>query len=308
MNCQKSSFLIIVSSLIVAIGAFCEKAIALSPCNDNQLQASYNSSSSSYHEYTVENKVCSIDLPGCTQDFVFNIMLSQVRFIAPTDQVTPVQNCKITILDIPGPFGEDPIRTTVNQNQYSITNYTREDHALHPGIVNRTVIEKDGHIVISTFGEGEGILPTINENQAPDLWGDVDRGLIREVRLRLPTCTNKISGAYQFANESISVNAGDKIRIRASGSIRLGLFAGSASPAGISYGTSYNHFSNALHGHLLGRIFQPGMQDLEGWFSVGNGIDMVAEVSGMLEFLVNDSDPQNNSGAFCVEIENLGSG
>jgi hypothetical protein len=114
-------------------------------------------------------------------------MVSEVQFIAPTSETTPVTNCKITILNIPGPFGEDPIITSVNQNQYSTTNYTRTDHALHPGRVTRTIIERNGKIIVVTFGEGTGILPNINERMASKLWTDVDNKLIEEVRQGLST-------------------------------------------------------------------------------------------------------------------------
>jgi len=151
------------------------------PCNDNQIQTSYDTSSDRYHSYKVENEVCSTASPGCTRDLVFTTMVSQVQFIAPTSEATPVTDCKITILDIPGPFGEDSIRTSVNQNQYSITNYTRKDHALHPGLVTRTIIERNDKVIVVTFGEDTGRFPGTNEKLAPKTWTGVDNKLIEAV-------------------------------------------------------------------------------------------------------------------------------
>ena len=156
---------------------------AQQPCNDNQLPIDFDTSSYWYHSYEVENEICAIDPSNCTKSFVFEKMISQVQFIAPTSETTPVENCRITNLDIPYiPAGDDPIRTVVNHGQYSITNYTRKDHALYPGRVTRTVLERNGKVFVSTFGEGIGIFPGWNESLAPDLWTEVDNRLVEAMR------------------------------------------------------------------------------------------------------------------------------
>ena len=155
------------------------------PCNDDEIQTTYDTTSYWYHSYTVRNTVCSLNNSGCNRANVFKTMLSQAQIIAPDAGSEPVTNCKISILNIPGPFGEDPIRTSVNQSGYSITNYTREDHALHPGRVTRSIVEENNSIIVITFGEGTGVFPGANESRAPGLWGEVDQKLIQEVQSSL---------------------------------------------------------------------------------------------------------------------------
>lgn len=162
------------------------------PCDDEELQTTYDTSSYNYHHYKIVNEICSLSIAGCTSDFVFSTMISQVRFIAPTTEVTtPVINCQVNDLNIYGPWGVDSIRTTVNPDNRSITNYTRPDHILHPGKVTRTVTEEDSSIYVVTIGEGDGKGPDFNEFFASGTWftegfNDVDRLLIEEVNRRLP--------------------------------------------------------------------------------------------------------------------------
>ena len=186
-----------------------EVTITAVPCNDNEIQVRYpataefrdaykglwifdgiaNQLISGYHSYpdegsAIESASCTTSTPVCNRENIFNIMLSQTRFIAPTDEINPVEHCKITNLDIPGiPAGDDPIRTTVDRATYSVTNYTRYDHALHSGRVTRRLIERDGFIIIDTSGEGFGILPFVNNLAAPSLLkNQVDAGLIQAVQ------------------------------------------------------------------------------------------------------------------------------
>lgn len=157
------------------------------PCGDDQIQFSYDTRSSRYHSYSTENEVCSVNMAGCNKDSVFKIMLSQANFIAPTDDTAAVTNCKITDVNLPMVLGTDSVRTLVDQSSYAITNYTRENHFLHPGRVTRKIVERNGKVFVTTFGEGTGYLPRANEKFAPRTWNDVDRQLIRAVQSRLST-------------------------------------------------------------------------------------------------------------------------
>ncbi len=103
-------------------------------------------------------------------------------------------------------------------------------------------------------------------------------------------------------NTGISVNAGDRIIIQASGTIRFGFFAGSGGPTGIFLSPDYNYFVDLLHGQLMGRVKQFGMQDFDGWFPVGEGTEIVAQSAGVLEFAVNDNSPGDNTGSFRIEV------
>lgn len=101
---------------------------------------------------------------------------------------------------------------------------------------------------------------------------------------------------------SISVNPGDTIKVQASGTVRFGAFAGSGGPQGISFRSNYNYFKNIPHGQLIGRIKQPGMQNLDGWFPIGEAREFVARTSGVLEFAVNDNQPEDNTGRFRIKV------
>ncbi len=83
-------------------------------------------------------------------------------------------------------------------------------------------------------------------------------------------------------------------------------FAGSGGPNGIASNRIYNYFRGAPHGCLMARVRQSGMGKWEGWSPIGVGWDQVREVKlsapGVLEFLVNDNDPDNNIGKFRIEV------
>jgi hypothetical protein len=65
-------------------------------------------------------------------------------------------------VDILGPFGEDQVSTTAVFNsqgvQTDVRNVTFENHAPHPGVVERTVILKDQSYYILTEGGDTGCL------------------------------------------------------------------------------------------------------------------------------------------------------
>jgi hypothetical protein len=202
----------LIGSGVCEVGQTCrigqaEVTITKVPCGDTEIWVNYPTEPeykqaysnlfglvTGYHRYpsegeNIESEVCSISVPGCTRKSVFETMLSQTRFIAPTKKTTPVQNCKISNLDIPNiPAGDDPILTTIDPEGFSIRNYTRFDHALHPGVVIRTVIEKNGSIFVTTYGEGYGPFPYLNSLFAPGLWKkDVDAGLVEVMKEKLGT-------------------------------------------------------------------------------------------------------------------------
>lgn len=119
---------------------------------------------------------------------------------------------------------------------------------------------------------------------------------------------NRVFYTNHFVNTGILVSSGDKIRIRASGTIDFGLFTPSGDPSGIPAYPIYNYFIDIPHGRLMARFRQRGMRDLDGWFPIGEGWDQVREItlplpgSGVLEFLVNDNKPRDNVGEFRVEV------
>lgn len=129
---------------------------------------------------------------------------------------------------------------------------------------------------------------------------------IRDVYDWLSTIKVETFQTSSRINTAILIRSGDRIRIRASGEVGFGLLAGSGGPNGINYGTRYNYIAGQPHGRLMARYSRPGMRPLDGWFPVGVGWDQAREVvisePGVLEFLVNDNNPSNNTGAFSIEV------
>jgi hypothetical protein len=153
------------------------------PCDDDEVQVSYDTSSPNYHSYRVKNRICSTNVAGCHVWVVFMTMISQVRYITPTEDTSPVKHCmKIDVDIIPGPFGSDYVRTVLDFEKFSVTNYTKKDHLLHPGKVTRTIVERGGAIYVETFGEGTGFFGEENVERANGVWTKVDKRLIEAVR------------------------------------------------------------------------------------------------------------------------------
>lgn len=162
-------------------------------CNDRRLVQDYDAKSPNYHSYgskgEIETLVCATINARCNDQLIFRTMLEESRFIAPSDDKTPVTNCKISRVTI-GFSDDNEIRTTVDQQSLTITNYTIEGrHKLHPGRVVRSVVERDGQIYIRTQGEGLGSYGDLNELLSPIVWGGVDKKL----RLRLNSSAGKDS-------------------------------------------------------------------------------------------------------------------
>lgn len=100
----------------------------------------------------------------------------------------------------------------------------------------------------------------------------------------------------------LSLKKGDKVRISASGAIVLGFFAGESMPAGINGMREYNVIPNAPHGALLMRVNTTGS---EAWEVCGEECVLTAKNSGKLEFRINDSDPNNNTGQYEVTVSKI---
>lgn len=92
-----------------------------------------------------------------------------------------------------------------------------------------------------------------------------------------------------------TVKQGDKLSFYASGSMKLGTFAGTSGPDGINGYEIYSATSNLRHGSLIGKIGEDGA-----WFSIGSRKAIIAERAGRLYLRVNDRDLQNNDGYYIV--------
>jgi hypothetical protein len=154
-------------------------AALVHPCNDDRISDDYNKNYSNYHHYSLTNGICSKTLKGCTKEKVFQTMISQEQFIVPSPlDDKPVVHCREKTL----PVG-NPIRTTINSSDYSITNYTLPGHMFHPGKITRRVIETNNAIAVTTIGEGIGDYKKFNIWVAPDIWSRAD--ILLSVRIRL---------------------------------------------------------------------------------------------------------------------------
>jgi len=160
-------------------------------CGNTTAQNSYDITHENYHIYPEEGSelttvICDPNEdPDCTLSAVFNAMLTQSNFIAPTNDHSPVEDCKITWVNIIS--SSNPVISRINYSGYSVTNYTianeadpfgiKRTHLLHPGKVIRTVKMKNDKVVVCTEGEGTGWAPSINVFFSGFVWGGVDDDL-----------------------------------------------------------------------------------------------------------------------------------
>jgi Mg-chelatase subunit ChlD len=118
----------------------------------------------------IVTRVCSsAEHPDCTPKLVYDTMLSEVRFQAPTPERTKVTNC----LNVEDP---DPVTIVTNDDSLEATDYTRPGNPLHPGKVTRVVKQEGDDVVVETTGAGRF---------RPDDFEPVDQDLIAAVLARL---------------------------------------------------------------------------------------------------------------------------
>lgn len=70
----------------------------------------------------------------------------------------------------------------VREDALTIINETLPGHVLHPGYVERRVVDVDGVVYIQTRGVGTGALGYLNVAGANVLWHSVDAQIARELR------------------------------------------------------------------------------------------------------------------------------
>lgn len=121
----------------------------------------------------------------------------------------------------------------------------------------------------------------------------------------LSIVSNRKSGTLYVDSDSrrtsIFLNAGDKIKLTASGTIRLGAFAGETGPSGINGFEDYSYYRNLKHGSLIYYITN-GIDDIS-VNQVGTEKMIYANKSGYLYILINDYKTEDNEGYFLVDFE-----
>lgn len=104
----------------------------------------------------------------------------------------------------------------------------------------------------------------------------------------------------EITRTRIFLNSGDRIKIKAFGNIRLGMFAGITNPNGLNGDDfdSYSTTSKAPHGSLIYKF------NLDSdWIFLGTEKMITANKSGQLRLSVNDQKIDDNSGYFLIDYE-----
>lgn len=120
------------------------------------------------HYYEVFTPICPAD-GKYTQGDLFERMKSQKSFVTPTEQTAPVTSSSITKIPILG-----SVKHTIDEAKYAIINTTLPGHLLHPGAVERQIVQRGNEIGILTIGTGNGLLPKLNNYLAPYVWRGPD--------------------------------------------------------------------------------------------------------------------------------------
>jgi len=133
-------------------------------------QEQYDPNNPIYHEYLLDvDLVCERGTENCTLPTVMKTLVGHGNCTAPFRGNKPVANGQVDSLPM---FGE--IQTDIDEDNFKITNRTREGHVLHSGIVETrlVVVEKDGKEYIGVQREGAGIgqMPVLNETLSSGLW------------------------------------------------------------------------------------------------------------------------------------------
>ncbi len=93
----------------------------------------------------------------------------------------------------------------------------------------------------------------------------------------------------------IAVRKGDRIHLRASGTVVTGSFSGACGPAGKPWINTWNIMPDLNYGALLVTVGPEGT-----WEAVGQETTYVAPATGKLRLAINDTDPKDNRGSFLV--------
>jgi hypothetical protein len=117
------------------------------------------------HNYAIVNKVTSNPQDG------HKAWQGLLRHAAP-NQNGQAYNGNV----VQTQFG--PVEQRVDAASYTVTNTTMQGHLLHPGQIQRSVVQGADGLYILTVGTGEGWLGDINTLLSPLLWGAMDQQII----------------------------------------------------------------------------------------------------------------------------------
>lgn len=127
---------------------------------------------------------------------------------------------------------------------------------------------------------------------------------VQQFEVKKPVMEQEVLSVSSSAKSTKFIKKGNLINLRASGSMRVGKWVGNSTPEGKTSGVGgfpledYNLVADKNHAALLYRI-SPN----DAWEAVVGIDEFEAAKDGVLEFLVNDKDVSNNSGAYKVVVK-----
>lgn len=127
---------------------------------------------------------------------------------------------------------------------------------------------------------------------------------VQQFEVKKPVMEQEVLSVSSSAKSTKFIKKGNLINLRASGSMRVGKWVGNSTPEGKTSGVDgfpledYNLVADKNHAALLYRI-SPN----DAWEAVVGIDEFEAAKDGVLEFLVNDKDVSNNSGAYKVVVK-----
>jgi hypothetical protein len=140
---------------------------------------SYDVSDPDFHRYGHATPLCRETPKGkCSIETAYKLLQ---RFPAPM-----IDGFETASEDRPSVLTVGAVSHKLLQEHHALINYTLEgEHMLHPGAVLRKIVRHDGFLYVGTYGEGTakygdpfGFLACVNESQAPQVWGGVDRAIV----------------------------------------------------------------------------------------------------------------------------------
>ena len=120
-----------------------------------------------YHHYHILAAMCKRGDPDSTIPTVFETLVANGEVTAPGRPEGPNKGWARGQTADPG-----TIQTTIDRENFTVTNITTPDHVLAPGVVETKVVEFQDEASGETFvglqreGVGEGRMPLINEGLA----------------------------------------------------------------------------------------------------------------------------------------------
>lgn len=148
----------------------------LASSGDGDGYRQYDPEDDSYHDASMLVQMCDAAQQfGCSPEYVYHSGLKYHP--APGfDGSAPIRH--LDVREVPG-LGD--VRFHVFDDELKIVNATMPGHRLHPGYVERQVIQVDQRVYIRTHGVGIGAMSNANVAGMPIVWPAVDAHIARSL-------------------------------------------------------------------------------------------------------------------------------